>query len=156
MRLLPPAVLALLTILLAAPSATSQDTPSSKSADPYKSVVDRLQAITTLAEPEWRFHDDIPHAEDPNLDDSGWQTMKVEDEWASGVRALRRWIEIPEKIDGYAVRGASVKLDLFLTSPGRVLITVFSNGAMVFHGDDDQQQMIKCPARPKTSHRCSS
>jgi alpha-mannosidase len=33
-------------------------------------------------------------------------------------------------------------LDLFLTSPGRALITEFSNGAMLFHGDDDQQQRI--------------
>jgi alpha-mannosidase len=142
MRLPPSIILFLLTALLIVPTATPQDAPASKSADPYKPIVDRLQAITTLAESEWRVRSDIPHPEDSNLNDTNWETMKVEDQWASGVRVMHRWIEIPEKVDGYAVRGSSVKLDLFLTSPGRVLITVFSNGAMLFHGDDDQQQMI--------------
>jgi alpha-mannosidase len=142
MRLLSSIIFALLTALLIAPSATPQDSPTSKSADSYTPIVDRLQSITTLAESEWRFHPDIPHPEDSNLDDTKWETMKVDEQWASGVRVMRRWIEVPEKVDGYALRGSSVKLDLFLTSPGRVLITVFSNGAMLFHGDDDQQQMI--------------
>ena len=45
---------------------------------------------------------------------------------------LRRWIEIPEKINGYAVRGARAKLDLgfdfMWNNKGPVTIAVFSNG----------------------------
>jgi alpha-mannosidase len=142
MRLLSSAVAPFLLVALIVPSARPQGTAITQSADPYKLVTDRLQSITALALPGWRFHEDVPHPESSALDDSGWGTMNVEDSWPSGARVMRRWIEIPEKIDGYAVRGSSVKLDLFLTSPGRVLITVFSNGAMLFHGDDDQQQLI--------------
>jgi hypothetical protein len=122
-------------------SAPAQATANG-SPDPNQTVMDRLHSVTTRAEPEWRVHTDIAHPEDPNLEDTGWETMQVEGKWPIGARVLRRWIEVPEKIDGYAIRGSRLQLDLYLTSPGRVLLTVFANGAMVFHGDDDQQQLI--------------
>ena len=59
---------------------------------------------------------------------------------------LRRWIEIPEKINGYAVLGSRVKLDLRFdfawNNKGPVTIAVFSNGSLVSRGDDDMQQPI--------------
>jgi alpha-mannosidase len=140
-RTLPSTILVVCAVFLISSFAGAQVT-TNNSSDPYRPVIDRLNSITTLAEPEWRVYGDVAHPEDPSLDDSGWETMKVEGKWASGTRVLRRWIEIPEKVDGYAIRGSRLKLDLFLTSPGRVLITEFSNGAMVFHGDDDQQQLL--------------
>jgi alpha-mannosidase len=112
------------------------------SVDPYQSTFDRLTSITTIPLPEWRVSVDVPHPEDPNLDDNDWSTMKLEGTWPIGTRVLRRWIEIPERVDGYAIQGSTVKLDLFLTSPGRVMISLFVNGTMLFHGDDDHQEMI--------------
>jgi alpha-mannosidase len=135
-----------IAFFFAAPSspapAFSRDAENARSVAVSSAVLDRLQSITTLPEPEWHYSGDVPHPEDSSLDDASWPTMKVGDSWPRGSRALRRWIEIPEKVDGYAVRGSRVKLDLFLTSPGRVLITVFCNGALLFHGDDDQQQTL--------------
>jgi alpha-mannosidase len=59
---------------------------------------------------------------------------------------LRRWIEIPEKINGYAVQGARIKLDLRFdfnwNNKGPVTVAVFSNGSLVSRGDDDMQQPI--------------
>src|SRR5215472_15008804 len=75
---------------------------STSSTDPYKPVLDRLQSLTTLEVPEWRFHSDLPHPEDIALDDSGWESVKVREEWTTGPRVLRRWIEIPEKLNGYS------------------------------------------------------
>src|ERR1700722_13007468 len=46
-------------------------------ADPHKPVLDRLDSLMRKAEPEWRFHSDIPHPEDPGLDDSGWGVLTV-------------------------------------------------------------------------------
>jgi alpha-mannosidase len=130
-------------LLLAATLSFAQERIQHTSvADPYGPVLVRLDSLTTLPLAEWRFHTDIPHPEDASLDDSGWETIKVEGKWPIGARVLRSWIEVPERVNGYAIRGSRLKLDLFLTSPGRVLITEFSNGAMVFHGDDDQQQPI--------------
>jgi alpha-mannosidase len=117
-------------------------------ADPYKPVLDRMESLTHQSEGEWRFHDDTPHPEDPLVKDSNWETLTVknvsgpggrnEDEqhW-KGTKVFRRWIQIPEKINGYAVAGSRVKLDIRFGSPGSLMITVFSNGAIVYRGDDD-------------------
>ena len=116
--------------------------------DPYKPILDRLESLTHQGEIEWRYHADIPHPEDLRIDDSGWSTWTVknvsgpggqnlnEQRWA-GTRVFRRWIQIPEKINGYATEGSQVSLDLRFGSPGSLMITVFSNGAIVYRGNDD-------------------
>jgi alpha-mannosidase len=120
--------------------------PSQKTTDSYQATLERLQSLTALPLSEWRFHADVPHPEDPSLDDSGWETVKVGDKWSTGSRVLRRWLEIPLKINGYAVHGARAKLDLRFdfnwNNKGPVTIAVFSNGSLVSRGDDDMQQPI--------------
>ena len=138
----PTTAIGLLLLLTATLSVSQEATRATTAADPYGSVLGRLESLTTLPLTEWRFHADTSHPEDASLDDSGWESIKVEGKWPIGARVLRRWIEVPERVNGYAIRGSRLKLDLFLTSPGRVLITEFANGAMVFHGNDDQQQPI--------------
>src|SRR5208282_4719308 len=59
-----------------------------------------------------------------------------EEHW-KGTRVFRRWIQIPEKINGYATQGSKVMLDLRFGSPGSLMITIFSNGAILYRGDDD-------------------
>ena len=80
------------------------------------------------------------------MNDSAWETIKVGDKWSTGSRVLRRWVEIPEKINGYAVQGGRAKLDLefdfMWNNKGPVMISVFSNGSLVSRGDDDMQQPI--------------
>jgi len=135
------ALLALLPV-----NFVSAQQPSQKTTDPYQATLDGLQSLTAVPIPEWRFHADVPHPEDPSLDDSGWETVKVGDKWSTGSRVLRRWIEIPQKINGYAVQGARAKLDLRFdfnwNNKGPVTIAVFSNGSLVSRGDDDMQQPI--------------
>jgi alpha-mannosidase len=121
-------------------------TPAASVPDAYRPVLDRLSSINLIPVPEWRVSNDIPHPEDATIDDSRWGTMKLEDKWPIGTRVLRRLIEVPEKVDGYAVRGSTVKLDLFLTSPGRVMISTFVNGTLLYHGDDDHQEIIPLTA----------
>jgi alpha-mannosidase len=111
-------------------------------ANPHKATLDRLEGLTVLAQPEWRYHADVPHPEDALVSDADWPTVKTREEWKSGARVLRRMVEIPEKINGYATRGAKISLELYFGSDERLLITVFSNGALVARGDDDTQQPI--------------
>ena len=132
--------LALAGLVCAQPTSTSHNTT-----DPYQATLDRLESLTNMSQLEWRFHADVPHPEEASLDDSGWQTVRVGDKWSTGSRVLRRTIEIPEQIDGYAVAGCRAKLDLrfdFSWSKGPVMISVFSNGSLVSRGDDDMQQPI--------------
>jgi alpha-mannosidase len=122
--------------------------------DSFKPTLDRLQSLLRQGEVEWRFHTDIPHPEDPRVDDSSWDHFTVknvsgpggqnanEEHW-KGTRVFRRWIEIPEKVNGYAVQGSRVLLDLRFGSPESLMITVFSNGTIVYRGnDDDIQPMV--------------
>ena len=132
-------------ILLLTAFAVSQ---VSGAPDPYKATLDRLDALTRQGETEWRFHADIPHPEDPVVNDSDWGTLTVknvsgpggrnanEEHWG-GTRVFRRWIQIPEKINGYATPGSRVSIDLRFGSPDSLKITVFSNGAILYRGSDD-------------------
>jgi alpha-mannosidase len=139
-------VSALLILVASRLVSAQQPFPSQKTTDPYQPTLDRLESLTTLPLSEWRFHADVPHPEDSSLNDSGWEAVKVGDKWSTGSRVLRRWIEIPEKINGYAVRGGRAKLDLSFdfmwNNKGPVMISVFSNGSLVSRGDDDMQQPI--------------
>ncbi len=125
-------------------SALSQN----NSPDPYKATLDRLNSLTHVPQAEWRFHSDIPHPEDPSLNDSDWGVFTVkntsgpggqnakEEHW-NGTRVFRRWVQVPEKINGYATQGSRVWLDLRFGTPGKLMITVFSGGAVLYRGDDD-------------------
>jgi alpha-mannosidase len=108
----------------------------------YKTVTDQLQSITVLPVADWKFHPDIPHPEDPNVADGDWQTVKVKEPWETGSRVLRRWIEIPPKVNGYDVTGSRVELNLEFRSDESIMITVFSNRAQVARTDEDLQQPI--------------
>ncbi|HTS38283.1 MAG TPA: glycoside hydrolase family 38 C-terminal domain-containing protein [Candidatus Solibacter sp.] len=137
------AVFVSLAFLFIASIAAAQTSP-----DPYKPTLDRLQSLTHQTEPEWRVQTDIPHPEDPSLNDSSWEVAHVknanggggghadEQHW-NGTHVFRRWVQIPEKINGYAVQGSKVWLDLRFGSPGSLMITVFSSGAIVYRGSDD-------------------
>jgi alpha-mannosidase len=121
---------------------------NSNAAAPYKPTLDRLQSLVSQGETDWRMHADVPHPEDPRVTDSDWDTFKVknvsgpggkspdEEHW-KGTRVFRKWIEIPEKINGYATQGARVMVDLRFGSPDSLMITVFSNGTILYRGDDD-------------------
>jgi alpha-mannosidase len=139
-------VRAIFALITAASVFAQQPSSAQKTTDPYQLTLDRLQSMTTLPLPDWRFHADVPHPEDPSLDDSAWETVKVGDRWSNGPRVMRRWIEIPEKIDGDAVTGTRVKLDISFdfmwNNKGPVMISVFSNGSLISRGDDDMQQPI--------------
>jgi alpha-mannosidase len=117
--------------------------------DAYKTTLDKLQALTRQAEPDWRFHADVPHPEDPALNDADWGVLTVknisdgreghgnEEHW-NGTRVFRRWVQIPDRIDGYATQGSEVRLDLRFGGPGSVMITVYSNGAILYRGSEDE------------------
>jgi alpha-mannosidase len=139
-------VCAVLSLVAAISVSAQQPSSTQSSTDPYQPTLDRLESLTSLPLTEWRFHTDVAHPENSSLDDSRWETVRVGDKWSTGSRVLRRWVEIPEKINGYAVLGARVKLDLRFdfawNNKGPVTIAVFSNGALVSRGDDDMQQPI--------------
>ena len=81
MRILAAATL--LTIFLSGGVCFAQN---DKPADPYKPILKRLESVETTALPEWRYHDDIAHPEDPGLNDANWPVVKSKEEWKSEAR----------------------------------------------------------------------
>ena len=71
-----------------------------------------------------------------------WAPLKVDEKWTTGSRVLRQTITIPEKFNGYAVQGGRIRLDLNIGSDGPLVLSVFSNGSLVYHGNEDEQQPI--------------
>jgi alpha-mannosidase len=127
-------------VLLAAASVGHAQQPNTP--DSYQPTLDRLKSLTVLPLKEWRYSTDTPHPEDLGLDDSSWQTMTTGDKWSNGARVLRRWVEIPEKINGYPIAKCRVLLNLQFGSDDEMGITVFNNGSVVYRGDEDMQQPI--------------
>jgi alpha-mannosidase len=140
-----------LVFLVALSSALNfaQQSVPSQVPDPYKATLDHLESLVTQPVADWRFHTDVPHPEDPGLDDSAWPVITANqsrddnapNHW-KGPRVFRRSIEIPLKINGYSTRGSRVKLNLAFGSDAEATITVFSNGSILFRGDEDMQQPI--------------
>lgn len=142
----------------------SQSSAGPETSDPYKPVLDRLDSLSRQAESEWRHHSDVPHPEDPSLNDGDWSVIRVknisgpggrnenEEHW-TGTQVFRRWIQIPEKINGYATLGSQVNLDLRFGSPGSLMITVFANGAIVYRGSDDDIQPVLLSANAQPGQK---
>src|SRR5579883_1524739 len=100
------------TVLLCGGFAAAQNR-----VDPHQAVLDRLESFTV-------------------------QTVQVNERWSTGPGVLRRWIEVPAKLNGYSTQGARVKLDLTFDSADALVISVFANGGLLYHGDDTVQQPI--------------
>ena len=122
-------------------SLRAQATQNAPTGQAYAPALNRLQSLVTVAQTEWRHHADMPHPEDPALDDAAWQLMKTGDKW-NDDRVLRRWLQLPGKVHGYAIQGSRVLLDLELRSQMTIEMSVYSNGSLVFHGTDEMQQPI--------------
>ncbi len=125
--------------LITARFSVAQATPPP---DPYKPVLDRLQSITVIPMPAWQTHEaDLPHGEDPAINSSDWQQVKLKEDW-QGSRWLRQSFEVPAQLNGYSLQGASISLDLHVSSDDAIQISVFSNGNMVARTDEDGQVPI--------------
>ena len=131
-----PFLKAAIGILLAAATLTAQ--PRTQRTEQYATALSRLAAMTTLPLVQWRSHADMPHGEDPMLDDSTWTPVTL----AAGrggrggsPRAGDAWyrttLEIPRAVGGREVKDGRVKLQVHLSNDGRV----FFNGALVAQGD---------------------
>src|ERR1700735_3264648 len=91
--------------------------------DKYNAALPRLPPMTGLNVANWRAHAaDIPHGEDPALDDSQWTAITLAGGGrgngggggaaapGSGHAWYRTVIEIPATVGGKDIRGARVRL----------------------------------------------
>ena len=123
------------------------------SADPYKPVLDRLQAITTMPLEEWKIIEgDPPHGETPT-----GPIANTNVNFFKQNLALPVWLyasaEIPSALNGYSTTGSRVSLTLDIGGNTGILITVFVNGNMVARGDQDSQVPIALTQSAQTGQK---
>ena len=131
-----------LTVFLFSVAAGVSVAQTQGPADPYKPVLDRLQAITTIPLDGWKFiGTDLPHGEVPGaaLAEAKALTLKQNLELPSWAYES---VEIPRALNGYSVAGSRVALNLSVDGNTGILISVFVNGNMVARGDSDSQVPI--------------
>jgi alpha-mannosidase len=145
-----PVIHACWILLLAAPALCAQ--PASQSSA-YKAVAEKLESITKVPLTSCRAHSDVPHPEDPALDDSGWQPIQLGAKFSSGVQVFRCWYTVPEKLNGYATRAASLRVAFELEGDGMTMLSVFSNNASIYRGSSDTLEPLLLTTRVEPGDR---
>lgn len=118
-------------IILAAAALPAQ--PRTLRSEAYGAALSRLGAMTTLSLAQWRTHADMPHGEDPALDDSAWRAVTLGGRGGSGGGEAwyRTTLIVPQTAGGRDLRGARIRLQVRFSNDGRV----FLNGGLVAQGD---------------------
>jgi alpha-mannosidase len=114
-----------------------------------QSVVNRLEELNSLPSGEWRFHaGDVAHGESTGLDDSSWQLVKAGSEGPHEAVWYRRWVTIPERLDGYDLTCARIWFQFRASGNGPTPQIVYFNGRRVAMGDDLEPIVLVDAAKP--------
>ena len=113
-------------------------------ASPYRSTLQKLEAMTGTPVTDWKWHaDDLPHPEDPALDDSHWEMYRPPPPMVGkGAVWFRTWVETPPTMGGYKIQGLPIRLNLRFQGPTVAAVRVFSNGSLVEMTPPKTQQPI--------------
>ncbi|HYL62081.1 MAG TPA: hypothetical protein VE077_05615, partial [Candidatus Methylomirabilis sp.] len=104
----------------------------------WKAIIGQLNSITVIPLTDWKMHPaDGGRWEAPDADDSNWPSYTARSEWTTGSMWLRRWIELPERLNGYDIKGARLELRWSIGGESTVLLTAYVNGTQVGVGEDE-------------------
>ncbi len=120
-----------------------------------ETTLGRLQSLGTLPSGSWRYHEgDVPHGEDPSLDDSSWQQVDAHAQRHHRLTApkeavwFRREIEVPQTLNGYDLTGARVWFRFRANANGPVPEIIYFNGRRVALGEDLEPISLFDDAKP--------
>ncbi len=117
--------------------------------DRDRKTVERLTRLSDLPAEQWKYYaGDMAHGEDVHLDDSGWPTLSSASKTSQGTIWLRRWIEVPETLDGYAMSGARIWFKILVRTDGPTPEIIYFNGRRVALGDDLEPIILFDNANP--------
>jgi alpha-mannosidase len=117
--------------------------------DSERSVVARMENLAHLPPGTWRYHTgDLPHAEDPSLDDSSWPVAKPETTYPEQALWFRQWVEVPKNLDGYDLTGTRIWFRFEAWVNGPLPQIIYFNGRRVAMGDDLEPIVLFDRAKP--------
>src|SRR6185437_8519991 len=102
-----------------------------------QATLNRLSDLDHLPSGTWRYHAaDMPHGEDPNLDDAAWPVAESGRDLGEEGLWFRRWIEIPKSLEGYDLTGAAIWFHASIDSHLPMTQIVYVNGRRIAMGDN--------------------
>jgi alpha-mannosidase len=112
-------------------------------------VITRLTLLGQLPDGAWKMHSgDVAHAEDANLDESGWDAMKVPDKAPNETVWFRQTYTVPETLYGYDLTGARIWFQFHAYANGPMPEILYFNGRRVALGDDLEPVVLFDNAKP--------
>ncbi|MFP5206252.1 MAG: glycoside hydrolase family 38 C-terminal domain-containing protein [Acidobacteriota bacterium] len=142
-----------LALLCAAPVLAQRNTEFASAAAALppasRAVADRLLSLRQLPDGTWKYHaGDLPHAEDANLDDSNWPTLKMGGHAPNEAVWFRQTIAVPATLSGYDLTGARIWFQFHASANGPMPQIVYFNGRRVALGDDLEPIVLFDNAHP--------
>ena len=114
-----------------------------------QTVVDRLGSFRELPDGQWRMHSgNLPHGEDVDLDDSGWQTVAPNSKASNDSVWFRQTYTVPETLNGYDLTGARIWFEFHADANGPMPEILYFNGRRVALGDDLEPIVLFDKAKP--------
>jgi len=114
-----------------------------------ESVALRLKSLMFLPAEEWKTHaGDTPHGERPDIDDSAWQKVKADGSGPQASVWYRRWIEVPETLNGYDLTGCRIWFVFQDDANGPITQIVYFDGRRVAMGDNLEPIVLFESAKP--------
>jgi alpha-mannosidase len=122
---------------------------TSEEEDKLETAARRLRSLMFLPADDWKVHaGDMPHGESIDLDDSHWEVVKPNSFSPASAVWYRRWIEIPQTLNGYDATGAKIWFDFQYDANGPVTEILYFNGRRVGMGEDLEPMVLLDQAHP--------
>jgi alpha-mannosidase len=102
-----------------------------------QTAISRLSDLDHLPSGPWKYHaTDLPHGEDPNLDDSQWQVLQNNHDYGTDGLWLRSWVQVPKSLDGYDLTGAALWFHASLEAHRPITQIIYVNGQRIAMGEN--------------------
>jgi alpha-mannosidase len=142
-------VIGVVAACLEASSALAQAPPSAATDPAVETVASHLQTLTVVPAEHWRFHSgDLPHGEDPALDDSNWAVVSSKSEAPQDAAWYRASIVVPPTLNGYDLTGTKLWFRFEASANGAVPEIIYFNGRRVAMGEDLEPILLLDPVKP--------
>ena len=118
-----------------------------------QAALNRLGLLSSIPASDWQYHaGDLPQAESADLDSSGWQKIALPFNASTETVWLRRWVTVPQSLNGYDPSGARVWFHLLLESTGPgpeyAYQILYIDGVRVAEGQHVERRVLFAHARP--------
>ncbi|HUN89356.1 MAG TPA: glycoside hydrolase family 38 C-terminal domain-containing protein [Terriglobales bacterium] len=115
----------------------------------HKAVTDRLQAMSTVAVTDCKWHaDNLLNPQDPALSEADWTPVKKGEKWDATPRWFRCDAVIPERVGGLSAHGMEVQFDGSAGEADSTVVAYVNGHIAATGGSDIERTLLTTSAKP--------